>query len=348
MLLPAISVTMLIASCEKEAKPLSTASSNPAANKIDPGQGAANALLTVTGSGLGAITGIWFEIDSVEVTVNPNLNTDNAILFRIPADAVPGQQNILFKNSAGVEFKVPFVVLGLPAITTVSNYNFTAGADITLTGKNLDDVTKVVINGSATELTVVSKTATSLVVKMPASTTLSLFKLDITNAAGTITTTQEFVSIDNAYAVFLEGYGAGWDNGSWGPAEISSTFAKSGTRSFKATYGKGSWSADGFANWSPGMDNSAGYRYFSFWVKGADRDLTYYLTADKKAGGDYGNSDKSTPIAVPANVWTYYKLKIEDIGLWSTGSPMQRLGWMIQGPNDGDAVLYFDDVIFIK
>jgi hypothetical protein len=348
LLIIAISSVLLLSSCEKEDNTGSKASSNPTAGTIDPGQGASNSLLTVTGSGLGGIVSIVFDKDSIPASFNTTFNTDNALLFRIPTDAVPGQQNIVFKNSLGVVFKLPFMVLGLPTIQSVSNYNFTANMEITFTGKNLNDVSKVVIDGSTTELTIVSKTATSLVVKMPATTTFSQFKVDITNAAGTIVTTQEFVSLDNAYKIFTDAYGAGWDNGSWGSGEISAAQFKSGTKSFKAGYGKGGWSADGFANWSPGMDYSPDYKYFSFWVKGADRDLTFYLTADKKSGGDYGNSDKSTPVLVPANVWTYYKLKVSDVKFWQTGTNMQRVGWMIQGPDDADATLYFDDVIFVK
>lgn len=337
----------LFSSCEKDENGISKASSNPKANPIEPAQGASNEVLTVTGSGIGGVTSVIFEKDSVAASFNSNFNTESAIIFRVPADAVPGDQNIIFKNSAGVEFKVPFKVLGLPSILDVSNYNFVEGAEITLTGKNLNDVSSIVFQGTTEELEVVSKTATSIVIKMPA-TTFSQAKLVITNEAGTITTTQEFVNLDNAFQVFTDNYGAGIDNGSWGPAEISTTTAKTGTSSFKATYQNGNWSADGFANWGTGIEYSADYKFFSFWVKGASRDLTFYLTADKKAGGDYGNSDASTPIVIPANVWTYFKLKISDIGFWSTGTSMQRMGWFIKGPDDGDAVLHFDDVIFIK
>ncbi|RKD20226.1 cell shape determination protein CcmA [Pelobium manganitolerans] len=337
----------LFSSCEKDENGYSEASGSPSPGTIDPGQAAGNEVLTLTGSGIGGVTSVIFEKDSVEATFNPNFNTESAIIFRVPSDAIPGQQSIIFKNSKGVEFKVPFKVLGLPAVLSVSNYNFVKDGEIVLTGKNLGDVSSVVFQGTTTPLTVVSKTATTLTLKMP-ETTFAQAKLEITNEAGKITTTQEFVNLDNAFHIFTDAYGAGIDNGSWGPAEITTTVAKTGTSSFKAGYNKGNWSADGFANWGTGIEKSADFKYFSFWVKGADRDLTFYITGDKKAGGDYGNSDRTTPITVPANVWTYFKLKISDVGFWANGNSMQRMGWWIPGPDDADAVIYFDDVIFIK
>jgi len=241
---------------------------------------------------------------------------------------------------------VPFNVLGLPAITEVSNYNFSAGANITLTGKNLGDVSKVVFRGQTAELQIVSKTETTLTVKMPA-TSLAQTKLDITNEAGTITTAQEFVCIDNAFLIFTDDYQNGFVNGSWGPAEVSATFAKSGTKSFKATYVKGNWSADGFANWDPGIPYSADYKYLSFWVKGGVESHTFYITGDQRAGG-YGNSDRTAPIEVPANVWSYFKIKLSDLELWKKGGPFKQLGFWIPGPDNQDETIYFDDVIFIK
>lgn len=339
-------IVSVFSSCEKEDGTGSSASSNPQVDKIEPGRGASGEVLTVTGSGIGGVASIIFETDSVQASFNPNFNTDAAVLFRIPEDAVPGEQNIIIRNLKGVEVKVPFMVLGLPNISESSDYSFTDGTQITLTGKNLADVTKVVMAGTAEELDIVSKTATTLVVKMK-STALNKTKLTITNEAGASTTIQEFINLDNAYAFFTEGYQNGWDNGSWGPAEVSTTFARSGTKSFKATYLKGNWSANGFAAWSSGLNQSPEYNFLSFWVKGGPADYTFYLTGDQRAGG-YGNSDRSAPIEVPANVWTFVKLKLSDLKLWEKSSNFKQLGFWIPGPDDQDVTLYFDDILLTK
>lgn len=344
--------SMLFTACDEDSEtPGGTASSSPSVNSIEPAEAAANTTLTLTGGGIGAIRTIVFENESVPASFNPNFNTDEALLFRVPVDALPGQQNIIFTNSLGVSFSIPFKVLGFPVVQDVSNYNFGSGTSatytLTLTGKNLADVTKVVLSGTTTEVTIVSASATSLVITFPSDLTQSRTTLDITNSAGTITTTQEFVNIDLAYAFFKDNYENGWENGSWGPAQISTTVFKSGTASFQAGYNKGNWSADGFANWSDGVDYDADYKYLTFWVKGAANTYTFYLTGDKRAGG-YGNSDTSTPLEIPAGVWTYFKLDLEEIGLWENGTPFKQLGWYIKGPDDQDATLYFDDVLLVK
>ncbi|MBC8035391.1 MAG: cell shape determination protein CcmA [Chitinophagaceae bacterium] len=335
--------------CEKNNdNQISTASSNPKVDKIDPGKGASNEVLILTGSGIGGVTSIYLEKDSIPVSFNPNFNTTTALIMRIPTDAVPGEQHILLTNSSGVSFKMPFNVLGFATITEVSNYNFTAGINITLTGRNMADVSKITLAGTTTDVEIVSKTATSIVLKMPA-TDLTQTKLEITNEAGPITTTEEFVNVDKAFKIFTEGYDNGFENASWGPAEISTAEAKSGTISFKATYNKGNWSADGFANWSAGLPYSADYKFLSFWVKGASVDYTLYITGDQKEGGSYGNSDQTSPINVKGDVWNYFKIKLSDLQLWKGGATsFKQLGFWIKGPDSQNESFYFDDVILIK
>jgi hypothetical protein len=303
------------------------------------------------GNGLGAIRTIVFDSGSVSASFNPNFNTDQALLFRVPTDAIPGKQTITFTNSLGVKFSVPFTVLGYPIIQSVSDYDFGSGTSesytLTLTGKNLADVTSVVFSGTTTNVTIVSKSETSLVITMPP-TTLTRTKLDITNLqAGTSTTTQEFVNVDQAFQIFTDDYGTGIQNGSWGPAAISTTVFKAGTASFAATYQKGNWSADGFANWGNGIAYDANYTYFTFWVKGGSQDYTLYLTGGGRSAG-FGNADQGIPVSVPANVWTYFKLPLSTLGFWNGGSPFQQIGWWIKGPDAQDETFYFDDVLFVK
>ncbi|BAV09486.1 IPT/TIG domain-containing protein [Filimonas lacunae] len=344
----ALMACLVLGSCKKDKDyRLTSASANPAPGTIDPGEAPANAMITLTGSGLGDIRTIVFDSGQVNAELNPAFNTDNAVLFRVPLDAYPASQNIVFTNGLGKQFSVPFKVLGFAVISDVSNYNFVAGDVITLTGKNLADVTEVTLVEDATAtVTIVSKTATTLTIKMPA-TTKTRSALYITNGAGTITTTQEFVNMAYVFVIFAEGYGDDVQNGSWGPAGISTTVAKSGTMSFQAGYNKGNWSADGFASWTKGIAYNADYKYLSFWVKGGSEDLTFYITGDKRAGG-YGNADVSAPILVPAKVWTYFKISLTSLDLWNKGTPFNQLGWWVKGPDSQDETLYFDDVILVK
>lgn len=343
-LLACLAGIVMLAGCTKEEQSQSKASNNPVANKLDPEKASGNTVLTITGSGLGDMTSIVFEKGDVPASFNPVLNTDNAIIFRVPDTANGGVQNIILTNRLGAQVKVPFNVVALPLVNTASNYNFTADTEITLDGNNLADVTSVTLDGTTVSATIVSQTKKQMVIKMPA-TTVNSAKLVITNSTGPVTTSQVFVNLDNAYKIFTDEYGNGFENGSWGPASVSAEFAKSGTKSFKAGYNKGNWSADGFANWN-GIAAMPAYNFLSFWVKGASQDYTLYVTGDARAGG-YGNSDRSVPITVPAKVWTYFKIPMTTLELWKKG-PMKQLGFWIEGPEKQDEAFYFDDVILVK
>ena len=341
-------VASVITSCTKEAAKPASASSSPVANKIAPDSAKGGTTLTLTGTGLGEIASVMFEKGNVPAPFNTVFNTDRALLFRVPDTANGGNQNIIITNKLGKVVKVPFNVIALPVISSVSNYNFTSGTVITIEGNNLGDVASVKFVGSNDAITVVSATKKELVIKMPTGSAVPGAALIITNSTGPVTTTQIFENMDKAYKIFTDGYGTdGWANNSWGPATISTTVSKSGTSSFAATYAKGNWSQDGFSNWYPGFVSNPAYKYLTFWLKGASEDYTLYITGDKRAGS-FGNSDVSTPITVPANVWTYFKIPMTTLDLWNKGTPSNQLGWWIKGPNDQDETFYFDDVIVVN
>lgn len=337
-------LALIFASCTKEVeKP--EAKNSPKANALEVSQGAAGTVVSITGSDLGGMKTIMFEKDSVFATFNPVFNNNNAVVFRVPDDASGGNQNIILTNSLNKQVIISYNVIALPSVTAVSNYNFTADTEITLTGNNLNDVVSVGVTGTSAIATIVSKTKRTLVLKMPV-TDVNSATLTITNSTGPINTNQVFVNLDKAYKIFTEGYNNGFENASWGPASVSTEFAKTGGTSFKAGYNKGNWSADGFANWN-GIASMPDYKFMSFWVKGASAAYTLYLVGDQREGG-YGNSDTSVPLQIPANVWTYFKIPMETIQLWKKGGSLKQIGFFIKGPDTQDEAFYFDDVIFIK
>lgn len=320
---------------------------NPVAESLTPESAAGGAVLTLKGTGLGQIRTIVFDKDSVPASFYTTLNTESAIVFRVPDTISGGPQNIIFTNSEGKTLSVPFNGLAFPQVSNVSNYNFVAGAELTLTGNNLESVSKVVLKGSTDEATIVSQSKKQLVITMP-STTVARAALDITNVTGTTTTTQEFVNIDQAFQVFTDDYAAGFGDGSWGDAAaISTAEFKTGSKSVGKNYQKGNWHLIGFANWGSGIAYDASYKYLTCWVKGASRDYSLYIMSDKGVGG-YGNYIEANRIDVPANVWTYFKVPLTTLNLWDSGSPFNQLGFRIKGPDAQDETFYFDDVMLVK
>lgn len=320
----------------------------PVATTIAPDSAAGGTVITLTGTGLGDMRTIVFEKDSVQAGFQPTLNTDQALIFRVPDDVVGGTQNVTFTNSAGRSVSVPFRVLAYPTVSDVSNYNFKKDSEITITGNNLDDVVSVKLTGTSDVATVVSKEKRKLVVKMPA-TTASRATLDIVNGTGLLRTTQELVNLDKAYPIFTDAYGTGFADGSWGDAgAVSTKEFKTGTASVGKTYQKGNWHLIAFANWSTSaISYSADYTYVSGWIKGASADYTLYLTTDASKAG-FGNFDDKNKIDVKAGVWNYFKFKISDIDFWSAGKKLTQVGFRIQGPDKQDETFYFDDIVLVK
>ena len=96
-----VAFIFFISSCKKEIHV------TPSASKISPDSAAGGALLTITGSGLRNIESVVFDLGNVPVAFNPNFNTDNAVLFRVPTDANVGDQHIVFTTTSGYQFSLP-------------------------------------------------------------------------------------------------------------------------------------------------------------------------------------------------------------------------------------------------
>jgi len=313
--------------------------------QVSPVQGASNSVVTLTGSGLKDLLTISFDNGNVNSSFNPVFNTDGAIIFRVPDDANPGEQHIVFTNANGYQYSVPFKVLGLPVIISVNNYNFKEGTTFSFTGKNLDDVLAVKFAGSDEVCTVVSKTATTLVITMPATDKYRTY-LEITNQAGTVTTLEEFVSLTNNFKFFDDTYQNGEQDASWGDAGfISTTEFKSGTASYGKNYQKGNWHQMGF-----GWNNiaNANYTFISFSMKGGSVNIDMWVWTQQSPGNNTPFGNAGQKISVPANVWSYYKIPVSQLNLWANGPAFNQIGWRLQGPDGQDEKMYLDDVMLVK
>jgi hypothetical protein len=299
----------------------------------------------IYGKNFGSTTTISF--NGVSAYFNRALISDNSLIVSIPITVPTGGSaatNKLVVTTLYGSTSYSFTVLPPPpTILEYSTNDFTAGSTITLTGQGFGNVLSVTLRTTGDAATVVSKSDSVLVLKMPKSAATES-PLSISYQSGsktaTVTSATLFNDLDNAYVVFTDNYGAGWYSNSWGPGAPSTAQAKTGTSSFAATYPKGNYWADGFGG--PGLP-TANYTYLSFWIKGGIETYTLYLTADTRSGG-FGNSDKSTPINVPAGVWTYFKLPLAGLNLQGS----QHFGLWIAGPADQDETFYYDDVVLLK
>lgn len=317
----------------------------PVANKISPDSASGGSVLTVTGSGLSDLRSVVFDNGNVPAVFNPNFNTGEAVIFRVPDTAYGGEQHIVFTKANGQSTKIPFKVIAVPTVSDASCFNFTTGSELTITGNNLESVSEVKFTGTTTPIEVLSKSKRSMTIRMPA-TDLNRSKLDITNESGGMTTTQEFVNLDKAFKIFTDGYAPGFENASWGDAAfISSLIYKSGTKSVGKKYAAGNWHLIGFG-WT-NINKLTDYTYLSFYIKGASVDYPLWIMTSATPGS-FNVFNDNQKIDVPANVWTYFKIPLSQLDLWATGNSFNQIGWRIKGPEGQDETFYLDDVIFVK
>lgn len=308
----------------------------PVLGSITPTSGAAGALITITGTGLGNIVSIIFENDSVPASFEPNLNTETAILFRVPNDAQGGNQNIILINDEGKTLSVPFEVLLPPAIISMWPTDFEAGSTLTITGNNLADVTGAVIDGTTDAAIIDTATQTEVVLIMPASEVIN-GKIKLTNAAGSTVGSQVLVNVDKAIPVFTNAYMNGFENWSWGGTfEPSTDYSVTGGTSLKAAFDPaGTWGGLQLGN--GGSIDVTGCKYFTFWVKGAevDKEIQFWINW----------VDQKTNVLIPANVWTYFKYDLGTDFPTVDKAAVNNVTFQIE---DEGHTMYFDNVMFIK
>lgn len=314
-------------------------------------------LYAILGQNLGSTTKIV--INGVSIPFNRGLNSDNTVIFSIPQTLPtgPDQTNKIVLTTLYGTVTYGFTVLSPPpTIISASDYDFYADYTIKLVGTGFKTVTAVGLTGSTATATIVSTVGdTVLNLKMPA-TTVNRANLVFTYGAGTQTSSQEFIDLDNAYTIFYKNnFQNSWADGSWsGPSGVSTGASHSGTASAEATYPAGGWKIEGWANWYPGIDKDS-YKYLTFWVKGGTVTHTLILVGDKVAGG-YSQNTSAPPIqqiVVPPNVWTYFKIPLGtgggELNYWATGNNANQLGFFLQGQSgDVDETYYFDEVAFVK
>jgi hypothetical protein len=322
----------------------------PVLTSITPESAGGGELVTVVGTGLGDLVSIVFEKESVHATVVSTLNTETCIMFRVPSIAEGGSQNVTFTNSKGKTMVATLNVLAYPTVDAVSNYDYTEGSTITLTGNNFHTVTDVTLTGTEDHCTVVSKTKTQMVLSMPA-TTATRTTLDITNLTGLRVTSQEFVCVTNAFIMFADDWGPGAFNGgvqSWsysvnsvGP---SSDEYMTGTKSLCVSYqaGGGLSLFLGSDTWGDGHWFTDFYTptYLTFWAKSVGNPVDLYCRDDSPPwSGSFPTGSKT--VTVPADVWTYFKIPMATIP-----GPFGRFN--IINNATADRTVYFDDLLFVE
>lgn len=321
----------------------------------------------IMGKNLGSTTQIL--INGVSIYFNRALNSDNTVIFNIPSTIpyVQPQANIIKIITLYGSVTYGFTTLPPPpTIVSASDYNFSAGTQLTLKGQGFAAVTNVALKTGGTVVSIVSQSDSVIVLKMPTTASTRSALLFTYVAAGKTLqagSTAEFVSIENNYQIFVNGaYQNSWANSSWANPSGASASApsKSGKGSIVATYPAGGWQIEGMANYYPGINYDASYKYLTFWIKGGVADHKIVLVGDKMVGGygqvQVGSAYAAQLLTVKANVWNYFKIPLTNdksvtsaLDFWATGTNATQLGFFLQGMSgDVNETMYIDEVMFVK
>ncbi len=328
----------------------------------------------INGTNLGSATKLT--LNGVAIYFNRAFGDDNSIIFMLPTNVpyVQPQTNAMVITTLHGSVTYKFTTLPPPpTIIQVSDYDFWANSQITLSGKGFASVSDIKLRATGDDVTILSKIDSTLVLQMPSASTVTESSLLFTYTSGSnnnaqTASTAMFNDLDNAYTIFFnDGFQNSWGDNSWsGPsgAQSGNPHAFGGTKSIEANYPAGAWQIEGWANWWPGAAYDAGYKYLTFWVKGGKAAHTLVLVGDKMVGG-YGqvqnaNAYAGQLVTVPPGVWTFVKIPLTDpstafsktstqLNYWANGTPANQLGFFLQGMNgDVNETMYFDEVAFIK
>lgn len=316
-------------------------------------------LIVINGQNIGGVKAAYF--NGFPTTFNPTYNTNENLIITVPGGApvdstgIGAAFNKIRLVTPNGEATFNFKLIAKPALYSTDKITFGADrGDITLKGKNLADVSKVVFTGTNTVVNIISRTKDkigneAITLKFP-TTTVGQTTLDVTNSSGTTTTTNlQFVNADVALKIFTEGFGQSWEGGSWsGASTINSQEAYAGNISMSQRLNGGSFHQIGFNNWSPSVPYSADYTHLTFAIKGGAVDTPLWVETNTSSLGYGQKYIAKNAIIVPAKVWTYFKIPIQNLDFWVPGKTLSQLALFARNIPATNDVYLLDDVMLVK
>jgi hypothetical protein len=228
------------------------------------------------------------------------------------------------------------LIVTLPAITSFGPIPVDIGANLTITGTNLDLTKEVRVKGATAPITAfVSKTATQLVLKVPPLTSKGLITL-VAYSGVTIESLQKLLIVGDLpdlapvkYAFYEDALMNGWGDWGWGgPRDFNNTEnVRDGDKSIKVSC-NGSWGAVYLGGGN--VDLSA-YSEFTFALFGKSGTDGKVLQVSVNWGGSYD-------ITIQEGKWVEYKLTKANLGNPTkiTDLVFKETGWV--------GVIYLDHI----
>jgi hypothetical protein len=270
--------------------------------------------ITITGNYLNWVSEVWFTKDLVVRTFVSKSLTQ--LVVKVPMEAQSGP---LVINTSGTK---PLSLTSdkdlnviLPAVVSIAPIPVDRGANLTITGTNLDLTKEVWVKGSTTAVTsFVSKTQTQLVFKVPATATKGVITL-VAYSGVSVDSPMKMMIVGDlpdlaplGFAIYEDSYMNGWADWGWGgPRDPNNTeFVRDGDKSLKFTC-DGSWGAAALH----GSCNTAAYTEYTFSIYGGPG-------TNGKGLQVMGNWGAAYQITIEEGKWVEYKIPKATLGSFAT------------------------------
>lgn len=295
--------------------------------------------LTITGTDMDLTRKIYFTGVATAITSFVSQSATQVVVT-VPAGATAGPLTLEAASGEQTESAVD-LTLTLPAVSAMNPNPVDPGADITITGTNLDLVTSVTFENAPAVTSFVSQSPTQIVATVPMGVLRGQITLGVLNSTVTVKSADVLEITGSAPpptvallfyddAVTSNWTSTGWIGGGWGGAADynNSSPVRAGTKSVKIDYsgGYGSPMQLGGANIP-----FAGYTHFKISIYGGAGSNGKNINIGINGGDSY-------TINVVEGEWTDYAIPI---GSLTAASALTEI-WVKEYSGTGGFTIYVD------
>jgi hypothetical protein len=313
----------------------------PAASDFSPASIKHSEDLTINGTNLDLVQSIKFNGDAVVTHENFVSQEENKIVVTVPNTTKSGSIILVAYSLVEVTPTSQLSVI-LPIATNIDPTPTPSGAQITISGTDLDLVGKIIFPAVSTPVTeFVSQSATEIVVVSPEGAVKGplkfVTKLGFETLAGILFQIPGEGPAPVTYAFYEDQIENNWQNWSWGGDVTlnSIDFVRTGDVSIKKVYQD--WDALRFAGNNDNV-NISGYTQFAFSVFGAPG------TAGKEIWLIFNENWATASYVITVKEGEWQDISV-DLPLTSIGSPSVIQNVIFQSRGNGGTI-YFDHIGF--
>ncbi|MET0635317.1 MAG: IPT/TIG domain-containing protein [Chitinophagaceae bacterium] len=288
----------------------------PVATSISPNPVKHQTDLTITGTNLDLVKQVLFTGVPAPVTVFVS-QTATQIVIKVPASASKGKISLVAASGVATQSAGDLDV-SLPEVSLIAPNPIDPGANLTITGTNLDLVTSVSFVGAAAAVTsFVSQSATELVVAVPAGTLKGKLTLGVLNSTIMVETPQLLELngglpplADFTFPIYTDGLHNPFQDWSFTDTHDfnSTAVVRQGTKSILAVYAANGY--QGITFYAPTEMPTAGYTILEFSVyadASMDGKKLQVVTNDL-------NNGLKPQVTIVGGEWTTFNVTLQSMG----------------------------------